>query len=48
MTKMYYRKDLLRYARMTRKAWYRAGGFSEPRCVRVTRNKRWVYLWRAF
>lgn len=41
-------RSLLGYARMTRKAWYRAGGFSEPRCVRVTRNGRWVYLWRAF
>jgi hypothetical protein len=41
------RAALLGYARMTRAAWYRAGGFQEARCVRVTRGKRWVYLWKA-
>lgn len=41
------RNPLLGYARMTRAAWYRAGGFANARCVRVTRNGRWAYYWRA-
>lgn len=41
------RDPLIGYMRMTRAAWYRAGGFSEPRCVRVTRCGRWLYLYRV-
>lgn len=38
---------MIGYMRMTRRGWYLAGGFAEPRCVRVTRNKRWAYYWRV-
>ena len=38
---------LLGHMRITRSTWYRAGGFAEPRCVRVTRGGRWVYYWRC-
>lgn len=38
---------MLGYMRMTRGAWYLAGGFSEPRCVRVTRGGHWAYYWRC-
>lgn len=37
---------MIGYMQMTKRAWYVAGGFSENRCVRITRGKRWLYFWR--
>ncbi len=37
---------MIGYLRMDKRAWYRAGGFAENRCIRVTRNGAWSYYWR--
>lgn len=37
----------LGYMRIDRRTFYLNGGFANPRCVRITRNKRWIYLYRA-
>jgi hypothetical protein len=34
------------YNRITKRAFYHAGAFSNPRCVRVTRGGRWAYFYR--
>lgn len=34
------------YKRISRRLFYYAGGFSNSRCVRVTRGGRWAYFWR--
>jgi hypothetical protein len=38
---------MIGYMRMTRRAWYAAGGFANPRCVRVTRGRSWAYFYRV-
>ncbi len=38
---------MIGYVRITKRNWYRAGGFAEPRCIRVTRGRGWAYFWRA-
>lgn len=35
------------YTRISRKTFYLNGGFSNSRCVRVTRNRAWAYFWRV-
>lgn len=43
-----YRKDAMSgYRVITKEAFYRAGGFSNSRLVRVTRNGKWAYFERA-
>lgn len=37
---------MIGYERITKREFYTNGGFSNPRCVRVTRNKAWAYYWR--
>lgn len=32
--------------KITKKEFYRLGGFSNPYCVRVTRGKAWAYFLR--
>lgn len=36
------------YMRLSKRNWYSAGGFVEPRCVRVTRGGGgvWAYFYR--
>lgn len=41
------RKTMIGYLRLTKRAWYLAGGFAEDRCVRVTRGRSWAYFWRV-
>ena len=36
----------LGYVRISRRDFYLYGGFANSRCVRITRNRHWVYLWR--
>lgn len=31
------------YTKITKKEFYSMGGFSNPRLVRVTRNRTWAY-----
>lgn len=31
------------YEKITKEQFYRIGGFSNPRCVRVTRDGDWAY-----
>ena len=40
-------RELFGYTQITRREWYLAGGFEESRCIRITRNKHWIYLWKA-
>lgn len=40
-------KAMIGYMRMTKRAWYRAGGFAESRCVRVTRGGAYAYYWKV-
>lgn len=35
------------YMRITRRVFYANGGFSNPRCLRVTRGRAWAYFWRV-
>lgn len=37
---------MIGYMQITKRAWYLAGGFAEPRCVRVTRGRSWAYFYR--
>ena len=39
--------DLMFCMRITKKVFYANGGFSNPRCIRVTRGKSWAYYWRV-
>ena len=34
------------YIKITRKQFYNGGGFSNPRNVRVARNKSWSYYYK--
>lgn len=34
------------YSRISKHVFYNAGGFSNPRCVRVTREREWAYFYR--
>jgi predicted enzyme related to lactoylglutathione lyase len=38
---------MMGYMRISKRGWYRAGGFAESRCVRVTRGKSWAYFYRV-
>lgn len=38
---------MMGYTQITRKEFYASGGFSNPRLVRVTRNRAWVYFRRS-
>lgn len=35
------------YIPVSRQQFYNYGGFSNPRCLRVTRNGKWAYFWRC-
>ena len=37
---------MLGYAKISHESFYRSGGFSNPRNVRVTRNGGWAYFQR--
>jgi hypothetical protein len=37
---------MIGYARITKSDFYRRGGFSNSRCVRVQRGKFWAYFYR--
>lgn len=38
---------MMGYTRVTKRAFYQAGGFANPRCVRVTRGKAYAYFIRS-
>ena len=38
---------MIGHRKVSRAYWYRMGGFSEPRCARVTRGRSWAYYWRC-
>lgn len=38
---------MIGYTKITRESFYRGGGFSNPRFVRVTRNGEWAYFERV-
>lgn len=38
---------MLNHTKITRKQFYRCGGFSNPRLVRVTRGGAWAYFQRS-
>lgn len=38
---------MIGYTKITKAHFYRAGGFSDPRLVRVTRGKAWAYFYRV-
>jgi hypothetical protein len=38
---------MIGYTRITRREFYKRGGFSNPRCVRVTRSRAWAYFYRS-
>lgn len=38
---------MMGYAQITRAEFYRLGGFSNPRLVRVTRGHAWAYFERV-
>lgn len=37
---------MLGYSRITKRAFYAVGAFSNPRCARVTRHNRWAYYYQ--
>lgn len=37
---------MIHYTKISRAAFYRNGGFSNPRLVRVTRSGAWAYFQR--
>lgn len=41
------RNTLIGYMRITKRAFYDQGGFSNPRLIRVTRSRRWAYFYRV-
>jgi len=34
------------YRRISKRFFYRLGGFANPRCIRVTRSGGWAYYWK--
>jgi hypothetical protein len=40
------RNSMIGYERITKGDFYLNGGFANSRCVRITRNRRWMYFWR--
>jgi hypothetical protein len=36
---------MMGYMRIAKRNWYRAGGFRNSLCVRVTRGRAWAYFW---
>jgi hypothetical protein len=38
---------MIGYTKISREQFYRQGGFSNPRLVRVTRNGVWAYFGRS-
>jgi hypothetical protein len=38
---------MMGYTKISRCAFYAAGGLSNPACVRVTRGKAWAYFFRG-
>lgn len=47
MIPVYRTADMYGYRAITKQAFYRAGGFSNARLVRVSRGKGWAYFERA-
>lgn len=39
---------MIGYTQITKRAFYLAGGFSNSRCVRVTRGRGWRYYYRQW
>ena len=37
---------MIGFERITKRAFYANGGFSNSRCVRVTRGRSWAYFYR--
>lgn len=35
------------YEQITKEAFYKRGGFSNPKCVRIQRGKSWKYFYRS-
>lgn len=38
---------MIGYTKITKRAFYNAGGFANTRCVRVTRGRAWAYFYRV-
>lgn len=38
---------MIGYTRISKRTFYNAGGFANPRNVRVTRDGSWAYFYRA-
>lgn len=38
---------MIGYTRISRAAWYAAGGFRNPRCIRKHNGRSWAYFIRS-